>query len=52
MFEFAYGARIHGLWENWGPVTKEDRRGVCGRDDVRQFCIEWPRLNYEQFALV
>lgn len=50
MFEFGAGGRIHGLWTTWGAVTKEDRRGVCGRDDVRQHCIEWPMLNLETFS--
>ena len=50
MFEFGAGGRIHGLWTTWGAVTKEDRRGVCGRDDVRQHCIEWPSLNLETFS--
>ena len=39
-----------GLWDDWGAIDANDRASVCGREDVREHCIEWPRVNPQEFA--
>jgi hypothetical protein len=51
LFEFGFGGRMlkifGGLWSD--AVTADDKDNVCDSDQVRQCCIEWPRINSNEF---
>jgi hypothetical protein len=49
MFEFGCGARMLELFPVWGPVNNYDRAGVCSREDVDMYIIDWTRT-YEDFG--
>jgi hypothetical protein len=50
MFEFGCGGRMVGLWQHtWGWLNDMDLHHVCSREDVTQFCIDWPK-NSDEFG--
>jgi hypothetical protein len=51
LFAFGCGGRMAGAWPDWpGTVSADDLAHVCSREDVRAHCIEWPRLNADEFG--
>jgi hypothetical protein len=49
MFEFGCGGRMVGLWPNWSAIGDMDLHHVCSREDVTQYCIDWPK-NHDEFG--